>query len=107
MRTIAKKYNFIILPVLLIAGVLITGWALAYHYDDRVKSADSQNELKNGNQVVTEKPSALDQNNIILVLASMGLIGFVGIRRQNKKLENLVKAKHPQSEADDSYLDDL
>jgi len=107
MRAITKKYNFIILPVLLITGVLVGGWALASHYDDRVKSADSQKEWKNGSQVVTEKPSALDQSNIILVLVSMGLIGFVGIRRQSKKLENLVKTKRPQIEASDVSLTEI
>lgn len=94
MRAITKKYNFIILPVLLITGVLVAGWALASHYDDRLKSADSLKELKNGSQVVTVKPSTLDQNNIILVLVSMGLVGFFGVRRQSKNLENFVMGKH-------------
>jgi hypothetical protein len=91
MRTIVKKYNFIILPVLLIIGMLLAGWALASHYDDRLKSADSQKEWKSVSQAVTVKPSALDQNNIILALVSIGLIGFVGIRRQRKNLQNFVK----------------
>ena len=107
MRTIANKYNFIILPALLITGVLIAGWSLASHYDDRVKSADSQKEWKNGSQADTVKPSALDQNNIILALVSIGLIGFVGVRRQSKKLENLVKGKHPQSESTDDFVNEL
>ena len=107
MRAITKKYNFIILPALLITGMLVAGWALASHYDDRVKSADSLKELNNGSQVVTVKPLALDQNKIILVLVSIGLIGFVGVRRQSTKLGNLVNLKHPQNEAADSYLNEL
>lgn len=97
MRAITKKYNFIILPVLLITGVLVAGWALASRYDDRLKSADFLKKVKNGSQEVTVKPSALDQNNTILVLVSVGLIGLVGIRRQSKHLPrvNTRKTKPP------------
>lgn len=78
MRIIFKKYNFIILSVFLITGVLITAWALAFHFDIQAKSAESQIELKNENQ-------GANLIDIILVLVCMGLVGFFGVRRQSKK----------------------
>jgi hypothetical protein len=95
MRIKLKKYKFIILLVCLVAGVSMTGWALAFHYDNKAKSAEFKKELKNDNQIVNAMPSALDHTNIILVLLCTGLVGFFGVRRHSKTLENFVKIKPP------------
>jgi len=95
MRRILKKYKFIILSVCMVAGVSMTGWALAFHYDNKAKSAESQKELKNDNQEVNAMPSALGLNNLILVLLCTGLVGFFGVRRHRRTLENIVKIKPP------------
>ena len=84
MRIKLKKFKFFILSVLLITGVSISGWALASHYDNKEKSVGSQKELKNDIQAANVTPLKLDQNNIILVLVSVGLIGIFGVRRQSK-----------------------
>ena len=99
MRTIVKNHSFFILSVLLVTGMLVTGWALAYHFDDKVKSAGSHKEVISGSQEATVKLLELDQINLTLVLVCMGLIGFFGVRRQSKKLENYVGVKHPESGA--------
>ena len=105
MRTIAKKHSFITLLVLLITGVLISGWALALHYEDKKNTVHSK-ELDRSGQVTTEKPLGLDLNNSILVLVCVGLIGFFGVRRQSKKLENFVKVKHPEKGALETILNE-
>lgn len=85
MRKKLKIYKFIILLVFVMTGVSITGWALAFNYDNLVETANSQKELKNNGQVTNLKSLALDHNNIIWVLVCAGLIGFFGVRRQRKK----------------------
>ncbi len=84
----------------------ITGWALTFHYDNRAKSAGSQKELKNYIQVADAMPLELDHKNIILVLVCIGLIGFFGVRRQSKTLENLVRVKHSGSRAHANFLNE-
>ena len=93
MRKKLKRYKFIILSVLVMTGVSIMGWALAFKYENFEKTANSQIELKNHGQVTNLKPLALDHNNIILVLVGTGLIGFFGVRRQRKTSETFVKFK--------------
>ena len=99
MRIILKKYNFIILSVFLISGVLVTAWALSFHFDVQAKSAESQIELKNENQ-------GTYVNDRILVLVCMGLVGFFGVRRQSKKLENFAKVKPSESSAREGLLNE-
>jgi hypothetical protein len=77
-------------------GMSITVWAVDFHYENLEKNTKSQKELKNNGQVTNAKPSALDHNNIILVLVCTGLIGFFGLRRQRKTLEKFVKVKHSE-----------
>jgi len=101
-----KKYKFIILSVFLLTGMSMAGWAFVFHYDDKARNAESQKELKNDIQVANAMPLALDQNNIILALVCIGLIGFLGVRRQSKKLENFAKAKHPESRSRANFLDE-
>ena len=101
MRTIAKKHSFITLLVLLITGVLISGWALALHYEDKKNTVHSK-ELDRSGQVTTEKPLGLDLNNSILVLVCVGLIGFFGVARVDfhelvEQTVKLTKAEIPAS----------
>lgn len=92
MRIKLKRSNFFILSVSLITGVFIVGWALASHFDNKEKTVASQKEMKNDVQAANVAPLALDHNNIILVLVCAGLIGFFGVRRQSKTLENFQRA---------------
>ena len=107
MRMKLKKYKFIILSVFLVAGMSIAGWAFAFHYDDKTKSAESLKELKKDIQVAKIMPLALDQNNIILVLVSIGLVGFFGVRRQSKKLADFVGVEHPESRTHANFLNEI
>ena len=75
----------------------MTLWALAFHYDRKAKGAEFQKELKNENQVANVIPSVLDRNNLLLVLVCIGLIGFYGVRRRSKTLQNFVWLKPPES----------
>ena len=77
----------------------MTGWALAFHYDNKAKSAESQKELNKDKQVVNAMLSALDHNNLILVLLCTGLVGFFGVRRHRKTLENIAKIEPPEYRA--------
>ena len=107
MRMKLKKYKFIILSVFLVAGMSVAGWAFAFHYNDKAKSAESLKELKKDIQVAKIMPLALDQNNIILVLVSIGLVGFFGVRRQSKKLADFVGVGHPESRTDTNFLNEI
>ena len=49
-------------------------------------------------------PSALDQINIIFVLLCTGLIGFFGVRRQRRTLNDYVKVKQPECKFDENFL---
>ena len=106
MRIKLKNYKFIILSVCLVAGMSMAGWSLAFHYDNKAKSVESQKELKNDPQVVNTMPSALDHTNVILVLLCTGLIGFFGVRRHSKTLENFVKIKPPECRAHPNFLNE-
>ena len=97
MRLILYKYKIVILAVLLMTGIYITVWAFAFHYDKSAKGAESQKELKNNNQAANIIPSVLDRNNILLVLVCIGLVGFFGVRRPGKSLQNYVWLKPPPS----------
>ena len=96
MRKKLKKYNFIILSVFVMTGMSMTGWALAFNYENLAETAYSQKELKNKSQVTHLEQLVLDHSNIIWVLVCTGLIGFFGVRRQSKKSENFVKIKHSE-----------
>ena len=103
MRTLVKNHSVITLSILLITGVLIAGWALAFHYESKLKKTDTQKELKSASHAATEKHLELDHYSIIRILVCVGLIGFFGVRRQSKKLENYVKIKQPANKASESF----
>jgi cbb3-type cytochrome oxidase subunit 3 len=90
MRKKLKEHKFIILAIFLITGMSIAGWAFAFHYDNKAKSAGSQKELKNDNQAANVMPSTLDHSRIILLLVSTGLIGFFGVRRKSSTVKTFV-----------------
>ena len=96
MRIKIRDYRFIILAIFLVAGVSIAGWALASHYNNKMKSAGSQEELKNDNLAANIMSSALDHSKIILLLVCTGLVGFFGVRRQNNTTKIFVKKKRPE-----------
>ena len=106
MRIALKKYKFIILSVCIVAGVSITGWALAFYNYKNTTGADSQEELKIDTQAARVKASAPDPNNLILVLVCMGLIGFFGVRRQFKTLEHFVRVRHPENSAQECFFNE-
>ena len=95
MRRILKKYRFIILSGFLVMGMSIAIGPFAFHINSEAKRAEAHKELKNDNQVLNTLPSALDHNNSILVLLCTGLVGFFGVRRHRRTLENILKIKPP------------
>ena len=106
MRIALKKYKFIILSVCIVAGVSITGWALAFYNYKNTTGADSQEELKIDTQAARVKASAPDHNTLILVLVCAGLIGLFGVRRQIKTLEPLVRVRIPENRAQECFLNE-
>ena len=105
MRTKVNKYKFIIMAVFLMTGVSITGWAITtFHYNHTAKSAESQIALNNDSQPANIVPAAINHNNTILMLVSIGLIGFIGIRRQGKKVENFAEVKPPERGGHENFL---
>lgn len=104
MRTKVNKYKFIIVAVLLMTGVSITGWAITFHVNHTAKSAESQIAPKNDSQPTNIVPRAINQSNTILMLVCIGLIGFIGIRRQGKKVENLAEVKPPERGNHEDFL---
>jgi len=87
MRTRLRNYKFIILAIFLVAGASIAGWAFAFHYNNKVKSAESQKEFKNDTLAANVMPSTLDHNRIILLLVCTGLVGFFGVRRKSNPIK--------------------
>jgi len=89
MKMKLNKYRFIFLLVVLMMGLSITGWSISTHYDHTFINSELQKETKNegqsGNTVLGEL-----SNNVptLSSLISAGLIGFLGIRRQTKKIDN-------------------
>ena len=96
MRKKLQHYKFIILAIFLMTGLSIAGWAFAFHYDNQVKKAGSQNELKNEPLTTLVTPLVIDHSKIILLLVSTGLVGFFGVRRQNNTIKTFVKKKYPE-----------
>jgi uncharacterized membrane protein len=104
MRTKIKKYKFILVAVFLMTGVSITGWAITFHYNHTAKSAESQLSPKNDSQPANIVPAAINHSHTILMLVCIGLIGFVGVRRQGKKVENLADVKPPERGNHEDFL---
>jgi len=104
MRTKINKYKFILVAVFLMTGVPITGWAITFHYNHTAKSAESQIAPENDGQPENIVPAAINQRNTILLLVCIGLIGFIGIRRQGKKVENLAEVKPPERGGNEDFL---
>ena len=104
MRRILKKYRFIILSVFLVMGMSIAVRPFAFYIDSKAKRAEAHKELKNDNQVVNALPSARDHTNIVLVLLCTGLVGFFGVRRHRKTLENYSKIKPPEMQNPRRFL---
>lgn len=105
MRLILKKFIFI-LSVLLVAGMIVAGWALAFHFAHTAKSAESLINLINTSPAVNVVPLARDRNNIMLVLICIGIIGFFGVRRQRKTSENFFRLNHPESKSHADSIND-
>ena len=106
MRKKPKIYKFIILSVFVMTVASLTGWALAFNYENLAETANSQKELINNGQVTDLKQLALDHNNIILVLVCAGLIGFFGVRRQSKTSKNLVKVTRSECSSHENSLNE-
>jgi uncharacterized membrane protein len=104
MRTKIKKYKFILVAVFLMTGVSITGWTITFHYNHTAKSIESQIAPKNDSQPANIAPAAINHSSTILMLVCIGLIGFVGIRRQGKKVENLADVKPPERGNHEDFL---
>jgi uncharacterized membrane protein len=104
MRTKINKYKFILVAVFLMTGVSITGWTITFHYNHTAKSIESQIAPKNDSQPANIVPAAINQSNTILLLVCIGLIGFIGIRRQGKKVENLAEVKAPKRGSNAKFL---
>ena len=90
MRKKLKERKFIILAIFLMTGVAIAGWAFAFHYDTKVKSAGSQKEFSNDIPAANVMSSVLDHSKIISLLVSTGLIGFLGVRRKSNTVKTFV-----------------
>jgi hypothetical protein len=103
-RAKLNKYKFIILVVFLMTGVSISGWAITFHNNQTAKSTDSQKAPKNGSKSANIVSGAINHSNTILLLVCTGLIGFIGVRRQGKKLENLAKVKQPERGSHENSL---
>ena len=104
MRTKVNKYKFIIVAVFLMTGVSITGWAITFHYNHTSKSAESQIAPKNYSQPANIVPAAIKHSSTILMLVCIGLIGFIGVRRQGKKVEKIKKVKPPERAGHENFL---
>jgi hypothetical protein len=88
MKMRLKKYRLIILLVILMTGLLITGWSITSHYDHTFINGEFQKELKSDSQIGNTIWGDFSKNSPILFLISTGLIGLLGVRRQRKKLGN-------------------
>jgi len=104
MRTKLNKYRFNILAVFLITGMSITGWAITFHYNHTAKSAESQKAPNNDSLLQNIVPAAINHSNTILMLVCTGLIGFIGVRRRGKKLNNLEKTEQPEGRDPENFL---
>ena len=104
MRTKINKYKFILVAVFLMTWVSITGWAITFHVNHTAKSTESQIALKNDSPPTNIIPAAINHSNTILMLVCIGLIGFIGIRRQGKKVENLAEVKPPERGNHEDFL---
>jgi hypothetical protein len=96
MRKKLKEHKFIILAIFLMTGVAIAGWAFAFHYDTKVKSAGSQKEFSNDIPAANVMSSVLDHSKIILLLVCTGLVGFFGVRRKSNTMKTFAKKKRPE-----------
>ncbi len=106
MRIGIPNYKYIILAVLIVAGVSIAGWAFAFYFDNTTKSAVSQKEAQNDSRTVTERPLELDHKKLILLLVCTGLIGFFGVRRKSNSLKRIVRGKRPEAKLHINLLND-
>jgi hypothetical protein len=104
MRTKLNKYRFDILAVFLITGMSITGWAITFHYNHTAKSAESQKAPNNDSQSQNIVLAAINHSTTILMLVCTGLIGFIGVRRQGKKLDNHAKTEQPERRDPENFL---
>ena len=96
MRMKLREYRFIILAIFLVVGAAIAGWAFAFHYDNKMKSAGSQEVFKNDILAANLMPSALNHKKIISLLVCTGLVGFFGVRRKSNTMKKIVKKKRPE-----------
>ena len=83
-----KKYKFIFILVILMMGLSITGWTISANYDHTFINSELLKETKNDGQIGNTVLKGFSDNIPILSLISIGLIGFLGVRRQTKKIDN-------------------
>ena len=88
-----KKYKFIFILVILMMGLSITGWTISANYDHTFINSELLKETKNDGQIGNTVLKGFSDNIPILSLISIGLIGFLGVRRQTKKIDNSSPAR--------------
>ena len=81
-----KKYRLIFLLVVLMTGLSITGWSISTQYDHIFINGELQRELEQDSQTGNALSGEIRNNIPILFLISIGLIGFLGVRRQTKRM---------------------
>ena len=81
-----KKYKLIILLVILMTGLSITGWSISTQYDHIFINGELQRELEQDSQTGNALSGEIRNNIPILFLIFIGLIGFLGVRRQTKRM---------------------
>jgi hypothetical protein len=86
------------------AGVSIAEWAISFHYNHTAKIAESQKAPNNDSRSPNIVPAAINHSNTILMLVCTGLIGFVGVRRQGKKLDDLAKTGQPERRDPENFF---
>jgi hypothetical protein len=83
MKMRLKKYRLIFLLVILMTGLSITGWSISSHYNNTFINGEFQKELKNDSQIGNTIWGDFSKNSPILFLISTGLIGLLGVRRED------------------------
>ena len=95
-----NKYRFIFLLVVLMMGLSITGWSISAHYDHTFIHNELQKEMKNESRICNTVLREFGNNVPTLSLISAGLIGFLGIRRKTKKIDNSSLIRWNRSDKD-------
>jgi hypothetical protein len=92
------------MAALLITGMSISGWAITYHYNHAANNTESQKAPNTDSQSQNTVPTAITHSSTILMLVCAGMVGFIGVRRQGKKLDNFVKTEQPEHREPENFL---